>query len=656
MVNLFVLMPLALLLSLYVVSSASQPRMHGLRGTLETGFLLGLCCVLASLPSVFSRGEYAFLFPQILLFSLTVWYGPAVMAIPLVFACALSLLAPESGMTAAWFGYGLCFLVGVLVHHTERKHAIPATLFVVGALAAFGGTMLFAAGGKQLSLPTIISFLLSAMVAPLSSCLFVWLVRLLEEKGDAAIRLAAVQKQFLSLFGKTPVAMTLSEPENGVLLSANEAFQRMMGYGKQEMLSLGWKGLVCGQDADVWERGMCVPGSEEKRVQVRLRTADGSLLWTEVVMTSFPCCQVQKVLGVVRDITREKEQELRLSYAGCHDTLTGQYNHTAWEEKVRELSIEHEDVPLAVVVGNLHSVSMINSMFGRQVGDQQIKRFTDICADCLPQGGYLARTDGDEVSLLLPRHDARMAEALTERILSRLSCHTVGGMITLSASFGIATTNQVTDDVGAVVEKAEDDLEARRIYDNGEGKGNVVTVILNSLQAKSPREEQHSQRVGDGSAALARAAGLSPRLVSQMRVAGLLHDIGKIGVDEQILNKPGKLDVQEREAVKRHSEIGSRILSSCVQTAPLASWVLAHHERYDGCGYPRGLKGTDIPLCSRILAVVDTWDAMVSDRPYRKALTPDQAAAEIQRVSGTQLDPDLARLFITRVLHRPWAA
>ncbi|MCH3908652.1 MAG: hypothetical protein LKE28_10605 [Sphaerochaeta sp.] len=195
MVNLFVLMPLALLLSLYVVSSASQPRMHGLRGTLETGFLLGLCCVLAALPALFSGEGYAVLgFPRCCFFSLTVWYGPAVMAIPLVFACALSLLAPESGMTAAWFGYGLCFLVGVLVHHTERKQAIPATLFVVGALAAFGGTMLFAAGGKQLSLPTIISFLLSAMVASLSSCLFVWLVRLLEEKGDAAKRLAVRAK------------------------------------------------------------------------------------------------------------------------------------------------------------------------------------------------------------------------------------------------------------------------------------------------------------------------------------------------------------------------------------------------------------------------------------------------------------------------------
>jgi HD-GYP domain-containing protein (c-di-GMP phosphodiesterase class II) len=126
----------------------------------------------------------------------------------------------------------------------------------------------------------------------------------------------------------------------------------------------------------------------------------------------------------------------------------------------------------------------------------------------------------------------------------------------------------------------------------------------------------------------------------------MLHDIGKIGIDNSILNKPGKLSKNEWEIMKKHSEIGYRIAMSSPELEPIAEYILAHHERWDGNGYPQGLKGEEIPLLSRILAVVDSYDAMTEDRVYRKAMTHQAAIEEIKKNAGTQFDPNIAQIFI----------
>jgi HD-GYP domain-containing protein (c-di-GMP phosphodiesterase class II) len=162
--------------------------------------------------------------------------------------------------------------------------------------------------------------------------------------------------------------------------------------------------------------------------------------------------------------------------------------------------------------------------------------------------------------------------------------------------------------------------------------------------------------VGHPSAQLGQAYGLSTKEIQELKTVGHLHDIGKIAVDESILNKKGKLDQKEWEAIRRHPEIGWKILSAAGELGEFASIVLAHHERIDGRGYPQGLTGEQIPLAARMIAIADAFDAMTATRSYKEAIGENEAASELKRCAGTQFDKHLAHVFVEQVLHLDWEA
>jgi putative two-component system response regulator len=175
---------------------------------------------------------------------------------------------------------------------------------------------------------------------------------------------------------------------------------------------------------------------------------------------------------------------------------------------------------------------------------------------------------------------------------------------------------------------------------------NAITALAYALEAKDVYTSGHSQRVTEISVAIARHLGLPEESIEKIRLAGLVHDIGKIGVRESVLNKSGSLSDEEFEHVRLHSETGEHILEPILDDKEILKAVRHHHERYDGKGYPDGLKGEQIPQLARIIAVADTFDAMTSERPYRKALTPEEACAEVKRCQGTQFYPEAADAFL----------
>jgi HD-GYP domain-containing protein (c-di-GMP phosphodiesterase class II) len=265
----------------------------------------------------------------------------------------------------------------------------------------------------------------------------------------------------------------------------------------------------------------------------------------------------------------------------------------------------------------------------------------------------ISRTGGDEFIILLTKTAEAGAEQLVNRIRKKLEKQRIMG-IDVSLSFGWDTKQSEDESVWEKMKNAEDSMYQKKILSNSSKRSADIGSILDALHLICPPEEAHSKRVGALSEEIGRAFGLNIDELKELRLAGELHDIGKIAIDKAVLNKEEGLPDAEWELIKDHPETGYRILSTSREYFNIAEYVLAHHERWDGLGYPRGLKGEEILWKARIISVADAYDAMTSSRPYRKAMSLEEAVCEIKRNAGTQFDPEIAQVFIKKVLKKDW--
>ena len=222
--------------------------------------------------------------------------------------------------------------------------------------------------------------------------------------------------------------------------------------------------------------------------------------------------------------------------------------------------------------------------------------------------------------------------------------------ISLSISYGIDTKVVGNQILAETLANAENAMQTQKLYEISSRQNKTIDLIMNALFEKSKREAVHCNRVSSICGAIALEMGMGENAVNRLRTAGLVHDIGKIGIDEKILNKPGRLDSDEYREIYRHPEAGWRILSATNEFSELAQYVLAHQEKWDGSGYPKGLQGEEIPLEARIIGIADAYEAMTGDRPYRKRMSAHEAVAELVRCSGEQFDPVVVSVFVNRVL------
>jgi HD-GYP domain-containing protein (c-di-GMP phosphodiesterase class II) len=204
--------------------------------------------------------------------------------------------------------------------------------------------------------------------------------------------------------------------------------------------------------------------------------------------------------------------------------------------------------------------------------------------------------------------------------------------------------------VGEIIKKAEDNMFRRKLHDSPSMRSKTIDTIVTTLHEKNKREEQHSRRVSQLCEEMGHALELPLDEIMELKTVGLLHDIGKIAIHESILNKNGRLTDEEYEEIKRHPEIGYRILSTVNNFSEMAEYVLAHHERPDGKGYPKGLSGDEIPLQACIIGIADAYDAMISERSYRNPLTREEAMRELEKHAGTQFNTRCVQVFLEKVV------
>lgn len=354
------------------------------------------------------------------------------------------------------------------------------------------------------------------------------------------------------------------------------------------------------------------------------------------------------VLAVLRDITIRKKLEERLEYLSYNDQLTGLYNRRFYDEELKRLDVK-ENYPLTIVLGDVNGLKLINDSFGHVIGDELIKKSAQIIKNGCRSQDVVIRLGGDEFVILMPKTDTYEAEKIIKNINNLAKKEEIQNL-DISISFGYETKCHEEEIIQEIFIKAEDYMYKRKLFESSNMRGKTIDTIINTLNEKNKREEQHSVRVSELCELMGKNIGLPERKIQELENAGLLHDIGKIAIEESILNKPGMLSEDEYNEIKRHPEIGYRILSTVNEMSEIAKYVLSHHEMWNGKGYPKGIKGLDIPIESRIIAIVDAFDAMTSERSYRKALSEEFAIAELRRNSGIQFDPELVNVFIEKVL------
>jgi diguanylate cyclase (GGDEF)-like protein/putative nucleotidyltransferase with HDIG domain len=365
----------------------------------------------------------------------------------------------------------------------------------------------------------------------------------------------------------------------------------------------------------------------------------------------------------------EAEQRARI------DQLTGLWNRHHLEEQIQIEIGRHSRYggTFSLVILDLDFFKAFNDSYGHLAGDELLRQLGSIMKNTVRAADGAFRYGGDEFAILLPQTNLKDAYEVAERVRSRIVSEIKVGDTPVTASFGLASwpadgirINEIiaSADMALYYAKQSGGNQSHAIseifppltkpgtkfeIEQDKGAFSIIYALAAAVDAKDHYAYNHSQKVREYAVALAKSLDLAPADIARVSTCALLHDIGKISISDEILNKAGKLSDEEWEVIKTHPRLGADIVSHVPQLASCLTGILYHHERYDGSGYPSGLKGEAIPLDARILGIVDAFAAMTSTRPYRDAFSYEDALGELKRGAGKQFDPNLVKAFISAV-------
>ncbi len=360
------------------------------------------------------------------------------------------------------------------------------------------------------------------------------------------------------------------------------------------------------------------------------------------------------VFALHNEVAEQKKREAEILFLSYHDLLTGLHNRRYFEEEIKKYENER-NLPVTAILWDVNGLKIVNDVFGHFAGDELLKRFADELSSVFKTDSILARWGGDEFAVLLPNISANEAGDKCKEVIASIESHNQKSL-PASISWGMATKILCEDTIVNTLKHAEDMLYRNKLTQIDSSRHNIIESIKKTLYEKDIETEEHAERLKDLSEKLGKLVGISKSEEKELEIYASLHDIGKIAISDSILNKKGKLNPDEWEKMKKHTEVGYRIVKSVPELAGVAEYILTHHERWDGGGYPKGISGTDIPQLSRIVSIVDAFDAMTNNRPYKKAMSIEEAIVEIKENAGKQFDPEMAMLFIDEVLNKKMEA
>lgn len=380
--------------------------------------------------------------------------------------------------------------------------------------------------------------------------------------------------------------------------------------------------------------------------EYKMINADGTLLWVlhkGKVMERDEKGQALRVVSILLNITARKEYEEKIVRLSYYDKLTGLRNRAYMEERFSELDCR-QGIEYSITMGDVNGLKLVNDTFGHAEGDRLIQTIGQILQKMCAEADMIGRWGGDEFVILSLNKAENYLFSLMQAIQEECKKIDTFGF-KISIALGSANSSEQPD-FESVMRLAEERMYRSKLTAVKSVRNATITSLEHTLYEKNSETEEHTQRIKKQALQLGKQLHLSQDELNELELLSSLHDIGKIGIPEQILMKPGKLTAEEWKIMQRHAEIGYRIAKATPGLAHVAEEILCHHEKFDGTGYPQGLQGEEIPLLSRIINIVDSFDVMTHKRIYKRAATIDYAIGELKRCSGTQFDPVLVVEFL----------
>lgn len=463
------------------------------------------------------------------------------------------------------------------------------------------------------------------------------------------------RKQVLlkSLINSTP-DLILYKDTNSVYLGCNKAFEEFVGKKEEEIVGRTDYDIFSPELAELFRKEdmRVLEMNKPSRFEATVNARDEKEIHFDTLKSLYYDMSGSLVglIGVCRDISERMEKEKEITYLSYHDMLTGLYNRTFFTEERKRMD-NSRFLPLSIIIGDVNGLKLINDAFGHTEGDKVLVEIANVFRLCLRKSDIAARIGGDEFSILLPNTNNESTRLIVERIRKMIeSRHTSGKMIYPNIALGCATKSSEEQAFEEIFILAEDQMYRRKLNENKSFHNSVLTSIKATMYEKSYETEAHAERLAKMAKKLGQAVRLSEEKLDELELVATLHDIGKISIEQNILTKIERLSEDDWREIRKHPEVGYRITYSSPELRHVSEYILCHHERWDGAGYPQGLKQDEIPLISRIISVVDAYDAMTQDREYRKALSCETAKNEIIKNAGTQFDPQIAQTFVDKVI------
>ena len=362
-------------------------------------------------------------------------------------------------------------------------------------------------------------------------------------------------------------------------------------------------------------------------------------VWTENHIMLLTVVADLILSAYIRSLAEEK-----VRYQSFHDGLTGLYNRIYLEKEMERLDTERQ-LPMGILMADLNGLKLLNDTFGHEVGDEMLKKTAEILKDSCRSEDLIARWGGDEFVIFLPQTTEHEIKAIYHRIDGKCK-ETYVKDLSLSLAVGAATKKNAKESLTELLKMAEENMYKHKLQESQKLKSNVLSVMLKKLESKSFETEAHYAVMQKIARRIGRKIGLEQLELKRLEVVIALHDIGEITVPEEILNKKTPLTDEEWGMIKKHPETGFRIARAMGDPEEVAGEILSHHERWDGSGYPQGLKGKEIPLLARITAIADAYEVMNAGRPYKSAMSNREVIRELKRCAGFQFDPELIEVFL----------